>query len=138
MEEKSQGLKKKKEKCLQIYGWKKNEMILMHIIHRAPDNWKQMVQNYQFNTVKPTLWPVICMLSQRGIGSELGTHKRDVQWAQWVHGDSSFERGSAACPVSSWQIWKVFWGLMSYKMRTNDSAPNLHWPKTTFCRDELL
>lgn len=39
-----------------------------------------------------------------------------------VLGDSSFERGSAACPVSSWQIWKVLSGLMSYKMRTNDSA----------------
>ena len=26
-----------------------------------------------------TLWPVICMLSQNGIGSEIGAHKRDFR-----------------------------------------------------------
>lgn len=40
-------------------------------------------------------------------------------------------KDSAARPVSSWQVWKVSLGLMSYKMRTDDSAARA--PLTHHC-----
>lgn len=93
-----------------------------------------MLQNYQYRKYEAsTLWLAICMLNQKDIGSQFGAHRRDVQWAQWVHGDTSFERGSTACPVSSWQIWKVFSCLICYKMRTSDSTAKAPIDRTLLC-----
>lgn len=57
----------------------------MHIICGVSNNWQvvvtaaSVVQLPGQKNKASTLWLVICMLSQKEIGSELGTHKRDGQ-----------------------------------------------------------
>lgn len=43
---------------------------------------------------------------------------------------------TAACPGSSWQIWKVFSGLMSSNMRTNGSAAKSPLTESALCHHE--
>lgn len=57
----------------------------MHIICGVSNNWQVVVTAASvvrlpgLKNKASTLWLVSCMLNQKEIGSELGTHKRDGQ-----------------------------------------------------------